>query len=478
MGLRNRLILSFLLVILVCLGIIAAFLTFMAGNSLNRLAASRLNDMALPVYIQVRAILRTQSTLDQVWPNIEEQANASDVSIYLYDSSGKLIRQTPDDDTSGGPPQSIFSRKQQGMRPLRGSYTGQDGKTYVYAAFSLAGFPRLKDTSGADWLVLSTSPSGTVTILSDLMRPILLAGLAALILSIILAFFLARSVYRPVGRVTQAATEMAAGKYDQEVPVDGAREVRDLATSFNDMAKQVRSSQQTLRDFVADVSHELRTPLTSIKGFAQAIHDGTAQSKESVDRAAGIIEEESQRMIRLVNNLLELSRLESGQVEIKREQVDLKEVIEQTREIFSMRADEKGLFLITDLEPLPLVLGDIDRLEQVFANLLDNAIKHSPREGTVTIRGLHTAPETVEISILDTGPGITKEQLPHVFERFYHGDGPGERPGTGLGLAIARQIALSHGGDIRVSSQAGKGAEFTVRLPALDRLMYGKTEII
>ena len=408
MGLRNRLILSFVLVILVCLGIIAAFLTFMAGSALDRLAASRLNDMALPVFIQVRSILRNQATLEQAWPSIEEQANASNVEIYLYDSSGKVIRQTSDNDTAGGPPQTIFTRRQQGLRPLRGNYTGQDGKTYVYSVFSLTGFPRFKDTSGAEWLVLSISTSGTVNILSDLMRPLLLAGLVALILSVILAIFLARSVYEPVGRVTHAASEMATGKYAQEVPVDGPMEVRDLATSFNAMAKQVKGSQQTLRDFVADVSHELRTPLTSIKGFAQAIHDGTAQSKETVDRAAGIIEEESQRMIRLVNNLLELSRLESGQVDIKKEQVDLKEVIEQSCEIFSMRADEKGIFLTKDVETLPPVMGDIDRLEQVFANLLDNAIKHSLQGGTVTIRGRHTSSETVEIFCDRYGPRHNK----------------------------------------------------------------------
>jgi two-component system, OmpR family, sensor kinase len=476
MDLRSRLILSFLLVILVCLGIIAAFLTFTAGSALDRLASGRLNDMAVPVFIQVRSILRTPATLDQAWASIEEQATASNVDIYLYDSAGKVIRQTSDNET--GPPSSIFSRRQMGARPLRGSYTGQDGKTYIYAAFSLSASPRLRDLSGAEWLVLTISPSGTVSILSDIMRPMLVAGLVALILSIILAFFLARSVYRSVARVTQAASEMAAGKYGQEVPVEGPKEVRDLASSFNDMAKQVKGSQQTLRDFVADVSHELRTPLTSIKGFAQAIHDGTAQPGEAVDKAAGIIEEESQRMIRLVNNLLELSKLESGQVEIKKEQVDLKEVIEQSSEIFTMRASEKGVFLVSDLEPLPPVTGDIDRLEQVFANLLDNAIKHSSQGGTVTIRGRHTASETVEISVIDTGPGISQEQLPHVFERFYHGEGQGERSGTGLGLAIARQIALSHGGDIRVSSRAGKGSEFIVRLPAMDRLKYGKTELI
>ncbi|RPJ54760.1 MAG: sensor histidine kinase, partial [Dehalococcoidia bacterium] len=475
MGLRSRLILSFVLVILVSLGITAVFANFAVNNSLDSLAASRLNDKAVPVFIQLRAVLRSQANMDQAWPLIQEQAEASDLNIYFYDSAGKLIRQTSENDTSGGVPHSLFTKTQVGTRPLKGNFIGEDGKMYLYAAFSLSGYPRVKEASGADWLVLSTSLTSTESILSDLMRPIMLAGLVALILSVILAFFLARSVYQPVGRVKRAAAGMAAGKYDQEVPVEGPGEIREMAASFNEMAKQVKNSQQTLRDFVADVSHELRTPLTSIKGFAQAIHDGTAQSKESVDKASGIIEEESQRMIRLVNNLLELSKLESGQLEMHKEEVDLKEVIEQTREIFDLRAAEKGLFIVTDLEPLPPVLGDIDRFEQVFANLLDNAIKHSERGGTVTIRGRHPAAETVEISVIDTGQGMTKEQMSHVFERFYHGEGQGERPGTGLGLAIARQIALSHGGDIRVSSQVGKGAEFTVRLPSMDTLKYGKT---
>ncbi|MBN1691859.1 MAG: HAMP domain-containing histidine kinase [Dehalococcoidia bacterium] len=477
MDLRSRLILSFILIILVCLGVIAAFAAVTAVSSLDRLAASRLNDKALPIFIQVRALLRGQANLDQVWPSIQEQAEANDLIFYLYDSKGNLIKKTSENDTSGGPPQTLFSRTQVGIRPLRADFTGEDGKTYLCAAFSFSAYPRITNTSGAEWFVVSTSLSSTETILSDLIRPLLLAGLAALVFSVIMAFFLARSVYKPVSRVKEAAALIAAGKYDQKVPVEGPWEVRELAASFNEMAKQVKSSQQTLRDFVADVSHELRTPLTSIMGFAQALHDGTAQSQESVIKASGIIDEESQRMIRLVNNLLELSRLESGQLRIKKEEVDLKEVIEQAREIFDLRTEEKGLFLITDLEPLPPVLGDIDRLEQVFANLLDNAIKHSIQESTITIRGRHPSPDTVEISVIDTGPGMTAEQMAHAFERFYHGEGQGERSGTGLGLAIARQIALSHGGDIRVSSQPGKGSEFIVRLPAMDQLKYCSTQI-
>jgi signal transduction histidine kinase len=244
--------------------------------------------------------------------------------------------------------------------------------------------------------------------------------------SIILAILLARSVYKPVGRLRRQQLRWR-GKYDQEVPLEGPGEVKELAASFNDMARQVKGSQQALRDFVADVSHELRTPLTSIKGFAQAIQDGTAQSREASARAAAIIEEEARRMIRLVNNLLQLSRLESGQLEIKKEPVELLEVIQQCQEVFSIRLEEKQIFLVTDMEPLPQVNGDFDRLEQVFDNLLDNAIKHTPKGGTVTLRGRHITVETVQVSVTDTGPGIPQEQLQHVFKRFYRGYGTGER---------------------------------------------------
>ena len=471
MGLRSRLILSFVLVIAVCLAIIAGSLYLMAGESLNRLAGARLADMALPVYLQARVFLRSQAALDLAWPNIEEQARATGVCMFLCDAEGTILRQTSNAGGDCAFPASIFPKKPAPVvRSLRGSFAAADGKTYVYAAFPLTNFPRLKENIGADWLVLSSSPAGTSAILAELLKPVLLAGLVALVISIVLAILLARSVYRPIGRVRRAAVEMAGGKYDQAIPLEGPGEVRELASSFTDRAARVKDSQQALRDFVADVSHELRTPLTSIRGFAQAIQDGTAQSQEASARAAAIIEEEAKRMIRLVNNLLQLSRLESGQLEIKKEPVDLLEVIQQCQEVFSIRAEEKQIFLVTDLEPLSAVSGDFDRLEQVFGNLLDNAIKHTPRGGTVTLRGRNITAETVQVSVTDSGPGIPPEQLQHVFQRFYRGYGPGERGGTGLGLAISHQIVLAHGGDIRVSSPAGQGAEFTVRLPAVNEL--------
>jgi len=479
MGLRGRLILSFLLVVIICIGIIAVFLTVQSEDTLERLAEIRLSDMSLPLFTQFRSVLRGQNTLDHAWQNLEEQSKAAGISIFLCDRDGKIIRQTVVEGGSNSLPQSIFNRKPVLLlRSINGRFADKDGGVYLYRAFPIGNIIKIRET-GADWLVVTTSPAGTATLLADLARPILFAALIALIVSIIIALLLARSFYIPVRRVTQAASEMAKGKYNQEVPVEGPAEVRELAASFNDMSRQVRNSQQTLRDFVADVSHELRTPLTSISGFAQAIQDGTAETPETSAKAATIIREESKRMIRLVNNLLELSRLEAGQVEIKKEPVDLREVIQQCQEVFSLRAEEKKLFLTADMEPLPKVMGDIDRLEQVFGNLLDNAIKHTPETGSVVVRGRQGNTGIVEISVIDSGPGLTGEQLSHIFERFYHGNGAGNRSGTGLGLAISRQIVMSHGGEIRAYSQPGKGAEFTVRLPALhEPLDQGKTQLI
>ena len=467
MGLRGRLILSFLLVVVICIVIIAVAIFTQTQGTLESLAEMRLSDMSLPLFTQFRSLLRGQNNLDQVWQNLEEQSTATGISIFLCDRDGKILRQSVAEGGSSFLPKSVFSQKPALLlRAVNGRFTDVSGAVYLYRAFSVTNIVKIRET-GADWLVMTASPAGTMAALFDLFKPVLFAALIALILSIIVALMLARSIYNPIRKVTQAAGEMAAGKYAQQVPVQGPAEVRDLAASFNAMSQQVRTSQQTLRDFVADVSHELRTPLTSISGFAQAIQDGTAESPEASVKAATIIREESRRMIRLVNNLLELSRLEAGQIEIKKEPVDLGEVVQQCQEVFSLRAEEKKLLLVTDLEPLPRVMGDVDRLEQVLGNLLDNAIKHTPEMGSVVVRGRVGNAGMVEVSVIDSGPGLTGEQMTHIFERFFHGNGAGNQRGTGLGLAISRQLVMQHGGEIRVYSQPGKGAEFTVRLPAM-----------
>ena len=189
----------------------------------------------------------------------------------------------------------------------------------------------------------------------------------------------------------------------------------------------------------------------------------SADGGQAQSRAAEIIGDESKRMIRQVDELLELSRIQSGQMQMLREPVDAEKLLRHCQEIFAMRAQEKGLRLRAEIGAVPLVVGDIDHLEQVFSNLLDNAVKHTPPEGEVSIALRQSSADFVEVVVADTGPGIPAEDLPRVFERFHQA--ASEKTGSGLGLAIAREIVRAHGGDIEARSASGTGAEFIVRLP-------------
>jgi len=471
MSLRTRLILSYVLIIVLCLGIVATSLVVLLGDQINRLAMARLADTALPIYVQFRAAARGQVPLNQAWTNLQEMSQETGTYIFLLDAEDTVIKQAIPEDSSWIPPSKLEITKPPVPRPIpyRGTYIAPDGERFIFVAQPVAGLfrpPNPPNPPNPETLVLAVPRSQALAIWADLAKPFLWAGLAGLAVSILIAVVLARSVYVPIRRVTNAAEEIARGNYEQQVPVAGPKEVKGLATSFNQMSKQVKHSQQMLRDFVADVSHELRSPLTSIKGFAQAMVDGTAKGKEAQLKAATVIEDESKRMMRLVEELLEFSKLESGQITMVKEPVDLKELLQQCYEIFLMHAEEKGVNLKTDIEPLPPIIGDIDRLEQVFSNLLDNALKHTPSGGDINIIARHPNPNFVEISITDTGPGIPAEQMRHVFERFYRADPSAGKAGAGLGLAIARQIVLAHRGDIMAKSILGKGTEFVVRLPA------------
>ncbi|MFQ5826841.1 MAG: sensor histidine kinase [Dehalococcoidia bacterium] len=464
MSLRWRLILSHTLIVVLCLAIVAVAVSALLQGYRNRFAMARLDDMTIPIYIQARSLARGEASLDEVWANLREQAQETGVYIFLVDDEGNIVRQASPGEGIGGRldklPAGALPHDLSG--PYHGSYVMPKGQTFIFAAYPLAGLFGSQSPSLPEALVLAVPRAGALALWAGFSRPFLWAGLIALAVSVVIAVFLARSVYRPIQRVTDAAEEIARGRYDQEIALAGPREVRGLALAFNRMAKQVKHSQQRLREFLADVSHELRSPLTSIRGFAQAMVDGTARDSEAQSRAAQIIEDESKRMIRLVDELLELSRIESGQIQMLREPVDVKALLEHCQEIFMMRAQEKGLRLRADLEPLPSIVGDTDRLEQVFSNLLDNALKHTPLGGEISISARQASSDLVEITVADTGPGISPQELPHVFGRFYRADAA--KTGTGLGLAIAREIVRAHGGDIEARSALGGGAQFIVRL--------------
>lgn len=354
---------------------------------------------------------------------------------------------------------------------LQGNFLSVDGSEWRFVATAPA---------ATGWQLLTATPAPRLLsfgeLLSyyadDLFIPLAQAAVIGLFFSVALSVLIARSVARPLQAVAEKAVLVAQGKLDQPVTIEGPLEAQAVSLAFNQMIQEVAATQKAQREFLANVTHDLRTPLTSIQGFSQAIIDGVASNPKNAQRAAQIIYQESGRLNRMVEELLDLARIEAGRWNMTRHTVQLAEVLAAVGERLSPKAAEKGITLTVQAPVLPVIAGDGDRLVQVFTNLADNALKHTPQGGSVTLRaafdGGRGGKPGLIAQVVDTGIGIAPDHLPRLFDRFYQVDKSrksGGREGVGLGLTIAKQIVEAHGGTIRVESEEGKGSVFTVWLP-------------
>ncbi len=355
---------------------------------------------------------------------------------------------------------------------FRGRFQNPDGGQWLSVAQPLRPLTEMRPDS---LLLMVAAPVPQKTF-QEVMRlfgrafflPLAQAGVIGLGIALGLSVLVSASVARPLQRISEAAQRIARGYYRQRVPIEGPKEVRTLARTFNYMADRVAATQQAQQDFLANVSHDLRTPLTSIQGFSQAIAEGVAADPEAARRAAQIIHDEAARLHRMVESLLDLARIEADRMTMRQHAVELGEILQVVGESLQVKAQEKGVHLALHVPPdLPRIPGDGDRLAQVFTNLLDNAVKHTPEGGNVTLYADADAYGIVVV-VEDSGEGIPPQDLPRIFERFYQVDKSREsnrRSGMGLGLAITKQIVEAHGGTIQVASKLGEGTIFTVQLP-------------
>jgi two-component system, OmpR family, phosphate regulon sensor histidine kinase PhoR len=275
-------------------------------------------------------------------------------------------------------------------------------------------------------------------------------------------------ILAPSGRCLHVEASVAGGQQDNEACA---------VLVFHDIT-ELRRLEKIRKDFVANVSHELRTPLTSIKGYVEALLDGGKDDPETSVRFLDIILKQSDRLNLILEDLLQLSKIESGQVQFRREPLHIGSVIERTIAMIKPLADKKQHQLVPRIaSDLPLVNGDQERLVQVLANLVDNAIKYTPEGGQITVAarripiaksGTGAPQDGIELSVADTGIGIPEQDRPRVFERFYRVDKARSRElgGTGLGLAIVKHIVEGHGGQVWVERNLPSGSRFVVRLPA------------
>lgn len=350
---------------------------------------------------------------------------------------------------------------------LQGTVHVSQGGEFVYVAEPVPG----RRARGVAGVVLARSVGLAATVWKPLIGRILLAGALVVLVAVGVSFWIARRLADPLRRVSEATRLVAAGDLSQRVPVEGDGEVAEVARQFNGMAEALSEARRREHEFLANVSHEVRTPLTAIRGYTEALADGSAAGPAGQAEAIKVIGDEAARLELLLRDVIDLARLGAREFSLDLREVSLGPTLQQAVAAHAAKAAEVGVTLMDTSAPAlatQRIVTDSLRVRQIVSNLVDNALRVTPRGGAIRIGG-HPDPATagVILEVGDTGPGIAAADLPHVFERSYlWGKSQNARQvGTGLGLAIVRELALALGGHIDVRSELGAGTVFALHLP-------------
>ncbi|MEW5868080.1 MAG: HAMP domain-containing sensor histidine kinase [Chloroflexota bacterium] len=473
-SLNTRLVLSHLAVSLASIILMAVFAARSisqaaiaeAEHNLQGLAVAVGNAMELPIQ-EMQSGRATPKYLHDLLGSVFADSPVTSFTLYEWDGTPLV------DSSDSLPPRASFSNSPEVILALESDLD--------------RGVDIRRDASGEEIMnmaVLIQSEAEVIAILRVGMpmraareaanRSLLILVAAALAIAMgvsLVGWLLANNLARPIQVLTQATGRMEQGDLGVRVKPSGPKELRQLTDAFNSMASRLQSNVNELRAFVANASHELRTPLTVVKLRTEALREGALEDTEVAVRFLTEIETEVDRLVRMVNDLLDLSRMEAGLAPGKRVRINLEAIAREVKDTFSIRANRAEVNLRLDVEAnLPRISGNEDQIRRVFYNLVENAIKYTPVGGQVEML-LRPGPKEDKLRFLvrDTGPGISPEHLSHVFERFYRAETSSPRPGvtrgSGLGLAIAKSIVESHGGEIGVSSQIGNGTTFWVDFP-------------
>jgi signal transduction histidine kinase len=472
-GLRTKLIIAFSLVALAALAIAGSiFVAVRRGDerkeALNRVITSSPIIYANYSYRESRGA--TSDDLRNLARAASEQFNIRVLlveratGIVSYDSSNGLTGEKLD-----SPPQAEIAR----IGPRRGYVSwepasGSPGNGLILVsteAGNISGGPTIDDP----YALLLAVPKESITgAWRGLLPQAGIAAAIALPIAVLLGILVAAYITGPLRQLTLASQSMAEGVYDVRVSVDRRDEVGRLAQTFSSMSRRVGETHSQMRALVANVSHDLKTPLTSILGFAQALRDGGAKGDEETRRMGSVIYEEATRLNTRLNDLLYLAELESGQLVLQRDEIDVSRLVGGAVDRAKPASEARGVELAANLTPGLAVSGDGPRIERVVENLIDNARKYTPTGGEIRVRD-YAVDGRVNVDVVNSAPDITPDELPRLFERFYRRDrtrgNEHARAGTGLGLAIARELIELHGGTLTASLRDEEIA-FTISLPA------------
>ena len=307
------------------------------------------------------------------------------------------------------------------------------------------------------------------TTIDAIKKQFLYIFITAIILASAISYFLSQSFSRPLKLINNAALEISEGNYNAKIDLRSSREIKELGNTINNLAKQLTRVEQIRREFIANVSHEIRTPLSYLQGYSEVLQDGLVESEEERKKYLGIIMDETARLKAMVDEILQLSQIEAGYIQIQSVPFSMDAMIRSIVDKISPYASKRNIYIKFINEPGDALtcFADENRIKQVLINLINNAIKHSFDGGELLISAYRQG-KNIYVCIRDSGEGISEVDLPFIWDRFYIVDKKRSENSTGLGLAIVKNIINAHGCDINVKSVIGEGAEFCFYLPGYE----------
>ncbi len=472
-SIRTRLLVALLAVAVVAaVGLSAYFLRELESFALRKLEERLHTQARITAALVAETILADGRSLDDrdaaaIQRALDASAPYAASRMRVLDARGTVLAD------SGGEPGTSYADRREVRAALAGEYGAatritERGRVALYVAVPIKAGDEIAGVSYA-----SSTTFSIMSLLSDYRTRLAMVVAAFIAATFALAELLARWLSRPLTGLAETAARFASGDHSARAVPSGSAETEALARAFNAMADEVERAIAELREeerrksrFVSDVSHELRTPLTAIRGAAETLLDGDVSEDDERQFLATIVRE-ADRLTRLANDLLTLQRIEGATGELPLGRVRLRDAAERAAEALQPLTEARGVHVEVTGDD-PVVLGDADRLQQVVANLLDNATRVTPEGGRVEVR-ISEGADGVTLEVLDEGPGIPEDALPHVFERFFRAQTSRDRStgGAGLGLAIVAAIVRAHAGVVTAANRPEGGSVFAVRLPSL-----------
>jgi len=459
---------SMSLIILISLIVMMLTLVFIFNNFLSNSKYEVLSKSCNSV-VDYLNNEQTENSKQNIFTLMSTVSKVSDIDIFICDSNGKISICSCNECSSGEKctkfgkyiPKRILDKSK-----VKESLDFGTLDVYSNAHFSVSK-PFFDESGTVKAIVFSTTSANSVkTLITTVFRFCLLSAIIPIIIMFFAIFAMSYRMVRPLRLMSDAAKAMAKGDFSKRIPVTSDDEIGELAVSFNLMTNSLSQLEGMRRSFVANVSHELKTPMTTIGGFIDGIIDGTIE-EDKQNYYLGIVSEEVKRLSRLVQTMLNMSKLESGEYVLKPELFDMRELlftiaISQEQQIEHKQIEISGLDTIESVS----LKADKDLIHQVVYNLVDNAVKFTPENGKISF-SLTRDSKQLTLKISNSGRGIPKEDLPYIFERFYKADKSrsANKNSTGLGLYIAKNIVSAHGGKISAQSEENEITTFTINLP-------------